>query len=82
LSQSLLDLLKRGHVCITVEDGILQGGVGQTIAARLSDSDCRVIAKGIPDIPITQGTVTAQDSRCGLLPEQIRETLLHLQEEI
>ena len=82
LDQNLIDLLKDSCVCVTMEDGILQGGIGQTIAARLSGSDCRVITKGIPDIPMTQGAVSAQDARCGLLPEQIKETLLRLQEEI
>lgn len=48
LDTELLDSLKQDHqVLVTLEDGVLEGGYGQTIASYLGDADIKVQNYGI-----------------------------------
>lgn len=82
LDDVLIHELAQYSICLVLEDGILRGGLGQMIAAKLNGTSCKAICRGAPDIPMTQSTVTAQDARCGLLPEQVKQTILKLREDL
>lgn len=48
VSETLLDELKRKHsIVVTIEDGILDGGFGETIARYYGDSDVKVLNYGL-----------------------------------
>ncbi len=49
LDKRLLDSLKKDHkVVATLEDGVLDGGYGQKVAAYFGNSDIKVLTFGIP----------------------------------
>ncbi|MBO1308654.1 1-deoxy-D-xylulose-5-phosphate synthase [Enterococcus sp. 669A] len=48
LDQELLDSLENNHdLVVTLEDGVLEGGYGQTVASYLGDKDVKVINYGV-----------------------------------
>ncbi|MBR5948496.1 MAG: 1-deoxy-D-xylulose-5-phosphate synthase [Clostridia bacterium] len=72
-----LELLSGAEVIITVEDGSRDTGFG----AQLSRLACekggiRVKTLGIPSYPISVASPNQQDEECGLLPEQIKSTVI------
>ena len=75
-----LDMLRRSaaehSLILTVEDNILAGGVGESIAAHLSDTDCRVVSLGWPDTFIEHGTQKELYEAYGLDSDSIAERIL------
>ena len=61
--QLLAEYARRTHFVMTLEDNVLPGGFGATVAQFLANEDipCHVLNLGYPDMPILQ------DTRAGLL---------------
>lgn len=59
------------RLIVTVEDGILTGGVGESIKSLLADKDCRIISLGWPDKFIEHGTQDQLYAKYGLDAESI-----------
>lgn len=77
LDTELLDNLASDHdLVITLEDGQLEGGFGQTIASYLGDSDIKVKNYGITKQFIDKYDVTELMEANGMLPPQIKSYIL------
>ena len=65
---------------LTIEDGILKGGMGSAVLEFLSDNDYYPIVKrlGIPDHFIQHGPVQDLRAICGYDCKGIYQTLMHL----
>ncbi|MDR1373194.1 MAG: 1-deoxy-D-xylulose-5-phosphate synthase [Dysgonamonadaceae bacterium] len=63
---------------ITVENGVIQGGLGSVVAEFMSSNGYSPFIKrlGIPDEFITQGTIPELHHLCGIDEEGITETIL------
>lgn len=69
LDEELLhDVGKRFKRVITVEDGVVEGGVGMAVARFMMEHgyDCRVESIGIGDNFVTQGSMKELHALCGL----------------
>lgn len=66
-------LLETHELIVTIEDGFLQGGVGEALAARASSAPHRgkVLSFGVPDRFVPHATVLEQWEACGLTPESL-----------
>lgn len=74
LDVKLLDSLKKNHkVVITMEDGIVDGGFGQKIAAFYGDSEMKVLVRGLKKEFIDRYDAMEILKENRLLPEQIAE---------
>lgn len=74
LDAELLESLKKNHdVVVSIEDGILDGGFGQKIAAFYGNSDVKVICRGLKKEFIDRFNVEELLRENRLLPEQIAE---------
>lgn len=72
LDTELLESLKRNHnVVVTMEDGILDGGFGQKIAAFYGDSDVKVLCRGLKKEFIDRYDPKKILEENRLLPDQI-----------
>lgn len=79
LDNELLDNLLTNHqLVITLEDGQIEGGFGQTIASYYGDKDIMVKNLGIKKQFIDKYNVTEFMGENGLLPEQITEYVLNI----
>ena len=79
LDTALLDeVAARFNRVVTVEDGILRGGVGSAVLEYMSDRShtLRIRRIGIPDEFIEHGAVGILHHVCGMDREGIRDTLL------
>ena len=79
LDTALLDeVAARFNRVVTVEDGILRGGVGSAVLEYMSDRSYtpRIRRIGIPDEFIEHGAVGILHHVCGMDREGIRDTLL------
>ncbi len=79
LDTALLDeVAARFNRVVTVEDGILRGGVGSAVLEYMSDRSHtpRIRRIGIPDEFIEHGAVGILHHVCGMDREGIRDTLL------
>jgi 1-deoxy-D-xylulose-5-phosphate synthase len=67
------------HV-ITVEDGVIIGGMGSAVAEffTMHGYDCNVKMLGVPDKFIQQGTVQELQSKCGFDTGGIYNTILNM----
>ncbi len=74
----LLSLVKKASMLITVEDHVLQGGLGSAVAEVLADHEAKVslLRLGIPDKPIHHGDPTVQHEVLGYGPKAIQKKLL------
>ena len=63
---------------ITVEDGVIKGGLGSAVLEFLSDHgyDTKVKRIGLPDSFVTHGTVTQLRKLCGMDAESIADAIL------
>ncbi|MDD6191249.1 MAG: 1-deoxy-D-xylulose-5-phosphate synthase [Firmicutes bacterium] len=61
---------------VTVEDGVVSGGFGETVAGILSDSACRTVMIGWPDKFIEHGTQEQLYKKYGLDAEGIAERII------
>ena len=74
LDADLLEDLKKNHrLVVTLEDGILDGGFGQKIAAFYGDSDVKVLCRGLKKEFIDRFDVQELLRENRLLPEQIAQ---------
>lgn len=79
LDEELLEeVARRFNRIVTVEDGILKGGVGSAVLEYMADHDHtpHVRRLGIPDRFIEHGAVDILRHLCGIDKEGIRDTLL------
>ena len=79
LDEELLEeVARRFHRIVTVEDGILKGGVGSAVLEYMADHDHtpHVRRLGIPDRFIEHGAVDILRHLCGIDKEGIRDALL------
>lgn len=73
LDEECLDLLKGYKTVVTLEDGILDGGFGQKVAAYLGDSPVRVITLGLKKEFLDRYDAAEVIKANGLTPEQVAE---------
>ncbi len=81
LDYALLDEVgKRFRRVITIEDGILRGGVGEAVTKYFNDMgyDVHVSALGIDDKFVEQGTPAELYAQCGYDAEAIERKILEL----
>ena len=79
LDEELLEeVARRFNRIVTVEDGILKGGVGSAVLEYMADHDhtLHVRRLGIPDRFIEHGAVDILRHLCGIDKEGIRDALL------
>jgi 1-deoxy-D-xylulose-5-phosphate synthase len=76
----VLDIGKRFSKIVTIEDGVLRGGVGETISAMLASEGLHPTIKhlGIDDKFVEQGTPAQLYSECGYDEESLLATLENL----
>ena len=73
-TEMLSEIASRGMDIITVEDGIVNGGLGSAVAEWLEDSrhsDIRLTRLGLPDKFISQGTPAQLAAICGIDADSI-----------
>lgn len=73
LDEECLDTLKGYKTVVTLEDGILDGGFGQKVAAYLGDSPVRVITLGLKKEFLDRYDAAEVLKANGLTPEQVAE---------
>lgn len=76
LDEECLDSLKGYKTVVTLEDGILDGGFGQKVAAYLGDSPVRVITLGLKKEFLDRYDAAEVIKANGLTPEQVAEAAL------
>lgn len=76
LDEECLDTLKGYKTVVTLEDGILDGGFGQKVAAYLGDSPVRVITLGLKKEFLDRYDAAEVLKANGLTPEQVAEAAL------
>lgn len=74
LDEECLDTLKSYKTVVTLEDGILDGGFGQKVAAYLGDSPVRVITLGLKKEFLDRYDAAEVLKANGLTPAQVAET--------
>ena len=74
-SKKLLSSAEKYPLLITVEDGIVTGGVGESIRSLVADSDAKVINLGWPDKFIEHGTQEQLYAKYGLDAQSIADTV-------
>ena len=74
----LHEVAKRYEHIITVEDGVINGGMGSAVLEFLSDHgyDTKVKRIGMPDSFVTHGTVSQLRKLCGMDAESIADAIL------
>ena len=71
----ICEVAQRVEKILTIEDGVLRGGVGEAVVKLLNDHHITtpVVTLGIGDTFIEQGTVTEQRAECGIDAEAIKK---------
>lgn len=84
LDQKLIGKLKNARLIISVEDGILKGGFGESILSELNTNryEGEFLAMGFDDTFIEQGDVSIIYDKYELTPEKIRDRAKARLEEI
>ena len=71
----ILDILRAHSLVVTAEDGYVEGGAGEAVAAlarTLPAGDApSVFCLGVPDLYVPQGNSIQQDEYCGLTPGKV-----------
>ncbi len=79
IDTELLNSLKTDHkVVVTLEDGVIDGGYGEKIARHYSDSDMKVLVRGLKKDFYNYFVAEELVSANRLQPEQIAEDVLAL----
>ena len=82
IDEEMLDkLLQCAKVVITLEDGIVSGGLGSVVAEYVAGRGVKLIRLGIPDTPIAHASIWEQDKACGIDVDSVRQTILEVQNE-
>lgn len=82
--ESLLEIGKNHQAIITLEDGVIKGGFGETVASfyatkQLSVTICNL---GVPDTFIEQGTILQLQEYCKFDPENIFQTIKKIEDSL
>jgi len=72
------DILKYTNKIITVEEGSLIGGMGESVKAVLSGTEAKICSIGLPDKFIEHGKQSLIREKCGLSVENIEDQVLNL----
>ena len=77
--EMLHEIGQRFSRIITVEDGVLEGGMGSAVLEFMADNGYKPAIKrlGIPDRFIPHGTVKELRNICGIDKESIYHTIIH-----
>lgn len=81
LDESLVKEMIATHKhIVTIEDGTVMGGLGSAVAELVAQShvECTLTRLGVNDLFIDQGTVSQQQSKCGIDVDSIMSTVKNL----
>lgn len=70
------EIAKGYKLCVTVEDGVKRGGVGEHIASVLANTDTKVLIKAHENGSVPHGSVNELYSLCKLSGEDIAEDVI------
>lgn len=73
LDTATLDTLRDYELVVTLEDGILDGGFGQKVAAYLGEAPVKVKCLGLPKEFLNDYNAAQLVEECGLTPAQVAE---------
>lgn len=73
LDTATLDTLRDYELVVTLEDGILDGGFGQKVAAYLGDAPVEVKCLGLPKEFLNDYNAAQLVEQCGLTPAQVAD---------
>lgn len=73
LDTATLDTLRDYELVVTLEDGILDGGFGQKVAAYLGEAPVKVKCLGLPKEFLNDYNAAQLVEQCGLTPAQVAE---------
>lgn len=78
---SLRKILTSHSLAVTMEEGYINGGVGEAIASYANQEGitCTVKKLGVPDFFLPQGTVEQQWQHCGITVDQVVNVFLEHQ---
>ncbi len=72
------DILKYTNKIVTVEEGSLIGGMGETVKSVLSGKEVKVYSIGLPDKFIEHGKQNLIREKCGISVENIKKAIYNL----
>ena len=72
------DILKYTNKIVTVEEGSLIGGMGETVKSVLSGKDVKVCSIGLPDEFVEHGKQNFIREKCGISVENIKKAIYNL----
>ena len=81
IDEELLDsIMSRFDKIITIEDGIINGGMGSAVLEYLINKEYKgeIIRLGLPDEFVEHGTVRQLQNECGINSDGIAKTILEL----
>ena len=76
--QAIKAILKYTNKIVTVEEGSLIGGMGETVKSVLSGTDAKIISIGLSDKFVEHGKQSLIREMCGLSAENIETQVLNL----
>ncbi|MCR4663636.1 MAG: 1-deoxy-D-xylulose-5-phosphate synthase [Endomicrobiaceae bacterium] len=76
--QAVKDILKYTSKIVTVEEGSLIGGMGETVKSILSGTDAKIFSIGLPDKFVEHGKQKLIREICGFSVENIENQILNL----
>jgi 1-deoxy-D-xylulose-5-phosphate synthase len=79
-SAELTEKLKQFEYLVTVEDGCIQGGMGQQLLNQMAENDFKgkIIHLGVPDVFVPHGNNEKLYEFCGFSPKQIADCIQQL----
>lgn len=75
LDTATLDTLRDYELVVTLEDGILDGGFGQKVAAYLGEAPVKVKCLGLPKVFLNDYNAARLVEQCGLTPMQVADMI-------
>lgn len=75
LDTATLDTLRYYELVVTLEDGILDGGFGQKVAAYLGEAPVKVKCLGLPKEFLNDYNAARLVEQCGLTPMQVADMI-------
>lgn len=75
LDTATLDTLRDYELVVTLEDGILDGGFGQKVAAYLGEAPVKVKCLGLPKEFLNDYNAARLVEQCGLTPMQVADMI-------
>ena len=70
--------MKYTNKIVTVEEGSLIGGMGETVKSVLSGKDIKICSIGLPDKFIEHGKQKLIREKCGISVENIKKIIYSL----